>query len=145
MKMENESIRIDMKYLEDQIAYIKPRLDEIEELIHSQIGDVNLNSSPQKVALFKSFGLDTRVKTKTGNMSTSKDAVTDLLNRMENRGEEIPEWLTYLNERSHLQQLYSTFFNSLYEQAKLNDGRVRINYRNTQASTGRLSSGKEIL
>lgn len=145
LRFENEPIRVDMEYAKSQIDLIKPRLDTIDKLIHNQIGDINLNSPQQKVALLKSYGLDTGVKTKTGAMSTGKDAITALVERLRNRGDKVPEWLTYFNERAHLQQLYSTFFYPLYVQAKMHDGEVRINYRNTVASTGRLSSGKEEL
>lgn len=145
MKYENEPIRVDMDLLESETPAIKERLDTIEKLIRDQVGDINLNSPQQKAALFKSYGLDTKVKTKTGKMSTAKDAVKSLVERLENRGEEVPEWLTYLNEQSKLSQLYSTFFNPLLVQAKMHDGEVRINYRNTVAATGRLSSGKEEL
>jgi DNA polymerase I-like protein with 3'-5' exonuclease and polymerase domains len=84
------------------------------------------------------------MKTKTGAMSTDKEAIENLINKLEKQNKEIPLWLSLINERSKLQQLSSTFFGSLYDQAKESGGRVRINYRNTQVSTGRLSSGKDI-
>jgi|GEM_PF-3300317 len=144
MKMENEPNRIDIKYVKKQLDYIKPRLAELDSSIKRQIGDVNLNSPKQKINLIKSFGLDTGMKTKTGAMSTNKEAVENLISKLEKQNKEIPLWLSLINERSKLQQLSSTFFGSLYDQAKESGGRVRINYRNTQVSTGRLSSGKDI-
>ena len=145
MKFENEPILIDTDYLKEQMEIIKPRLDALDKQIIDQIGDINLNSSKQKIELFESFGLDTGVKTKAKKMSTGKDAIDALLARMKARGDKIPVWLTLLNERSHLNQLYGTFFYSLYVQAMMNNNRIRINYRNTVAATGRLSSGKEEL
>jgi DNA polymerase I-like protein with 3'-5' exonuclease and polymerase domains len=144
MIMKEHPTRINTKLLAEELEEIVSRLDELEELMHKQIGDINLNSSPQKIALFESFGLDTGVKTDTGNMSTGREAVENLISKMENAGKDIPEWLQYLGERSELEKLRSTYFGPLKVQAELNGGKVRINYRNTNAGTGRLSSGKFI-
>lgn len=143
MKMENSGIRVDVDYLKEQLDYIIPRLKELDNLIKESIGDINLNSSSQRQTLFESFGLDTGVRTKTGAMSTSRKAVDDMIERLDNRGEDYPEWLKYLGERSKLEKLNNTFFSSLYEQAILNNNRVRLNYRNVNTATGRLSSGRE--
>lgn len=144
MRMKNHGIRIDIVYIKEQLEHIIPRLEELDSVISEMIGDINLNSPPQKAALFKSFNLDTGVKTSTGAMSTSQDAIDGMIERMEENDQDIPEWLQYLGERSKLEKLRSTFFGSLAEQASLNNGRIRINYRNTSASTGRLSSGSYI-
>lgn len=145
MRMENRGIIIDVDYLEHELEYITTRLAELDELIKSQIGDINLNSPKQKQALFESFNLDTKEVTMTGQMSTKNDHIDAMIERMENNNEEIPEWLKYFGERSKLDKLNSTFFGSLVEQAKLYpENRVRLNYRNTQAATGRLSSGSEL-
>jgi DNA polymerase I-like protein with 3'-5' exonuclease and polymerase domains len=78
-------------------------------------------------------------------MSTDKDAVDDMIESLEAHGKEFPDWLRYLGERSRLEKLSTTFFGSLSEQIKLyDDNRVRLNYRNTQTATGRLSSGSEL-
>lgn len=144
MRMKNHGIRTDIEYIKQQLDYIIPRLEELESIIFEKIGDINLNSPKQKIALFESFDLDTRVRTDTGKMSTSNKAIDDMIERMEENEEYIPEWLQYFGERSKLEKLRSTFFGSLYEQAKLNNNRIRINYRNTNAATGRLSSGSYI-
>lgn len=144
MKVENHSMRIDTLYLKEQLGHIMPRLEELNKKLAKEIGNVNLNSPKQKIALFKSFGLDTDKKTKTGNMATGAKEVQAMIERMEAASEPYPDWLKYLGERAKLEKLQSTFFNSLLEQAKLNGGRVRINYRNTQAATGRLSSGSDL-
>ena len=144
MKMEDHGIRINMEYLEEQLKVILPRLEQLESEIKEEIGDINLNSPKQKAALFKSFGLDTGVKTKKSKeMATGKAEVEAMIKRMEEKGEEIPQWTTKLNERAELEKLQSSFFSSLLEQSKLNNGRVRVNYRNTSTATGRLSSGAE--
>jgi DNA polymerase-1 len=143
MKMENHAIRIDMDLLEKELNVINPRLKELDDLIKDSVGDINLNSPTQKIELFKSFGLDTGVKTKTGNMSTGTKEVEAMIDKLDAKGKEYPDFLKYLGERSKLNRLSTGFFGSLLEQAKMNDGRIRINYRNTVASTGRLSSGEE--
>jgi len=144
MKMENYSIRIDVKYLKEQLDYIMPRLNELNDKIHAAVGNVNMNSPKQKISLFKSVGLDTGVKTKTGNMATGTKEVEDMIERLINEGKDYPEWIEYLSERAKLEKLQSTYFNSLLEQAKMSEGRVRLNYRNVQVATGRMSSGASI-
>jgi len=143
MKMENHSMRIDTLYLEEQLAHIMPRLEELNEKLHNEVGNVNFNSPKQKQELFKSFGLHTNVETKTGAMATGTKEVEEMIENLEAKGKSYPSWLKYLGERAKLEKLQSTFFNSLLQQAKLNNGRVRINYRNTQAATGRMSSGAD--
>ena len=143
MKMENNPIRVDIDYLKEQLDIITPRLKALDKEIKSQIGDVNLNSPKQKIALFKSFGLDTGEKTKTGAMATGKEAVSKLIERLESQGKKYPEWLGLLNERADLDKLKGSFFESLLTQAELNDGYIRINYRHGVTSTGRFSSGEE--
>lgn len=144
MKMENHGIRINTLYLEEQMLYIMPRLKEIDDNLKNNLVNINLNSPKQKAELFKSLGLDTGKKSpKTNQMSTGIKDIEDMIGNLEKKGKanSIPKWLYDLSERSKLEKLQSTFFGSLLEQAKLNNGRVRINYRNTQAATGRLSSG----
>lgn len=143
MKMENTEIRIDIDYLESELTDITKRLDELNKEITADIGDVNLNSSKQKIELFKSFGLDTGKTTPTGNMATGKDEIEELIKKLESQGKKYPKWLGLLNERARLEKLQSAFFTSLLEQAKLHDGKIRINYRHGNTSTGRFSSGEE--
>lgn len=144
MHMENRLIRIDTEYVETEFLKIDKRLTELEELITKSIGkEINLNSSTQKVKLFESFGLDTGKKTKGGAMSVSRDAVDDMIEKLDKAGKSYPTFLKYLGEQSKLQQLKSTFFGSLKEQMYHRDGRVRLNYRHGNTATGRFSSGKE--
>lgn len=144
MRLENYKMKVDAVYLDKELnTVIIPRLAELDEIIVSQIGNVNLNSPKQKQQLFESFGLDTQVKTKTGNMSTGNDAVLDMISRMESRGETYPEWLKLLGERAQLEKLNSSFFGKLLPQVE-NQNRIRINYRVGITSTGRLSSGQEV-
>jgi len=144
MKMENHTIRIDVNYLKSQLEYIMPRLKELDEKIHSSVGDVNMNSPKQKIALFESAGIDTGVRTKTGSMATGTKEVQSMIERLRNAGKEYPKWIEYLSERAKLEKLQSTYFNSLLEQAQMSEGRVRLNYRNVQVATGRMSSGADL-
>lgn len=83
--MENYRMRIDIDFLREQLDIINKRLVELDVIIKSSLGDINLNSPKQKVALFESFGLDTGVKTKTGGaMSTGREAVENMIVDMEN-------------------------------------------------------------
>lgn len=144
MDMENRLIKIDQAYLKGELKKIRERLEKVNGLILKSIGfDINLNSSQQRAQLFESFGLDTGIRTKGGAMSTNKEAVADLIDSLEKKGTEYPEWLKYLGEQSKLQQLESTFFGALEGQVGFRNGRVRLNYRHGVTATGRFSSGKE--
>jgi len=145
MDLENFPMIVDMKYLEEQCKLLEPKLAALDAEIHDAIGHINLNSPKQKIALFKEFGLDTGVKTKTKQMSTGKDAIIALVEELEKAGETPPKWLLLLNERAKVDKLYNGFFYPLLVQAKIQGGSVRVNYRNTVAATGRLSSGREEL
>jgi DNA polymerase-1 len=143
MKVENHGIRINLEYLKKQLDYINQRLKNLNESLFESIGNFNLNSAKQRIKLFESFGLDTGEKTKTNNMATGTKEIEAMIEDLEKQGKEYPEWLKLLGERTKLEKLQSTFFGSLLEQATMSNGRVRINYRNTQAATGRLSSGAD--
>ena len=144
MRMENHPIRIDLEFLSREVPKLAERLREIDTYVTSQIGKVNLNSGKQKEALFKSFGLNTGKKTPKGQMATGKGDIKDMIEVMNAKGEEVPGWLLKLEERSSIEKLYSGFYKSLLEQATESGGRVRVNYRNVNTATGRLSSGAEI-
>jgi len=104
MRMENHAVRVNIPYLESELAVIEPRLNELQEKLKSLIGDVNLSSPQQKAALFRSYGLDTGEVTDSGQMATGKDAVDAMIEGMEAAGTEIPEFLRYLGELSKLEK-----------------------------------------
>ena len=144
MDMENRLVKIDTKYLEETLIELRAELNKINEEVVESIGfGINLNSPKQKQELFNSFGLDTGVKTKTGAMSTGREAVDKLIERLDNQGKSYPKWLGLLGKQSQLQQLEGTFFSALEAQVGYRDGRLRLNYRHGVTSTGRFSSGKE--
>lgn len=154
MKMENRGIRVDHVYLTEEKEKLDEELFKLKEYLAKHLGDINLNSPKQRQDLFKSFGLDTGERTKTGAMSTGRNQIISMVDKMEEEGEEIPEWLLHLGNYSRLEKLSNTFFDNLYNETIDYDNetgayniikdRVRFNYRNTQTATGRLSSGKEI-
>lgn len=144
MRMENFELNVDQEFLETELnEHILPRLDEINKELYKHIGDVNLNSNKQKEALFRSFGLDTGVKTQGGSMSTKNDAVIEMIERYDEQGKAYPEWLKLLGERAMLEKLNGSFFGKLLPQVKESNGRIRINYRIGTTATGRLSSGED--
>lgn len=143
MKMEDKQIRIDVEYLNKELASLKKRKDAVETKLTELTGGINLNSPKQKVELFESFGLDTGVKTKGGSMSVAQDAVDRLIDDLESSGKSYPEWLKYLGEFSKVNILHNTFFNALVEYTGVVGDRIRMNYRVGSTSTGRFSSGKE--
>lgn len=143
MRMENNPVRIDAEYLEEQIVKLREQLEVVDSKIKASIGDINLRSPKQMVALFESFNLDTGVKTKTGAMSVGTEAVNKMIKRYKAEGKAYPSWLTLLERRSKLSILLGTFFEKFYEYVKESGGKARLHYRLGSTATGRFSSGEE--
>jgi len=144
MKAEDQEILVDLDYLKESLDNMNKRLDEINKKLQSLVGDINWNSPKQKIELFESFKLDTGKRTDKGAMKTGTQEINDMIDRMRLEGKPIPEFLLYIEERNVLDKLTGTFFQSLYDQAKERNGKVRLNYRLANTSTGRLSSGEEL-
>lgn len=132
-RMENTGVRIDLDQLETLSADMKDRLDELEKEIFSLLGgEINLNSTRQlSEKLFIDLGLKGGRKLKDGSYSTAAD-------ELERLRDDHPV-INLILEQRELSKLRSTFVEGLRKEIR-EDGKVHTTFKQTQTSTGRLSS-----
>ena len=131
-EMERTGIRIDRGFLDELRAQLSKECDELVRRIHALAGEeFNVNSTPQlRTILFDKFGLTPVKKTKTG---PSTDA--DSLQKLAAEHPMIPELLRY-REVEKLRNTYADALPPLIEP----DGRVHATFKQTDTTTGRISS-----
>jgi len=131
--MEHEGFKVDRERLVEFGKTLGIRITEIEKSIYELAGrEFNINSPKQMgVVLFDELKLPIVKKTKTG-YSTDVEVLEQL------SGEhEIVKWI--LEYRS-LAKLKSTYADGLLSVINPADGRIHTTFKQTVASTGRLSS-----
>jgi len=131
-EMERAGIRIDRGVLDDLRGQLATECDRLVRRIHELAGkEFNVNSTPQlRTVLFEDLGLTPVKKTKTG---PSTDA--DSLQKLATEHPMIPELLRY-REVEKLRNTYADALPPLIEA----DGRVRATFKQTDTTTGRISS-----
>jgi DNA polymerase-1 len=131
-KMEHAGIRVDRAFLDDLRAELAKECDTLVREIHGIAGEeFNVNSTPQlRVVLFEKLGLTPVKKTKTG---PSTDA--DSLQKM---AEDHPIVDVLLRYRE-VEKLRSTYADALPPLIGP-DGRVHATLKQTDTTTGRISS-----
>ncbi len=131
-KMERAGIRIDRTFLDDLRGELAKECDALVHQIHAHAGEeFNVNSTPQlRVVLFEKLGLTPVKKTKTG---PSTDA--DSLQKM---AEDHPIVDVLLRYRE-VEKLRSTYADALPPLIGT-DGRVHATLKQTDTTTGRISS-----
>ncbi|MBM3693392.1 MAG: DNA polymerase I [Actinobacteria bacterium] len=131
-EMERAGIRIDRGVLDDLRGQLATECDRLVRRIHELAGrEFNVNSTPQlRTVLFEDLGLTPVKKTKTG---PSTDA--DSLQKLAAEHPMIPELLRY-REVEKLRNTYADALPPLIEA----DGRVRATFKQTDTTTGRISS-----
>ena len=130
--MEHAGIRVDRVFLDDLRAELAKECDLLVRQIHGIAGEeFNVNSTPQlRVVLFEKLGLTPVKKTKTG---PSTDA--DSLQKMA-ADHPIVEVLLRYREVEKLRSTYADAFPPLIGP----DGRVHATLKQTDTTTGRISS-----
>jgi DNA polymerase-1 len=131
-KMEEAGIRIDRVFLDELRTQLAKECDELVRRIHAHAGqDFNVNSTPQlRTILFDQLGLTPVKKTKTG---PSTDA--DSLQKMIDDHPIVSDLLRY-REVEKLRGTYADALPPLIDA----DGRVRATFKQTDTTTGRISS-----
>jgi DNA polymerase-1 len=131
-KMEHAGIKVDRAFLDDLRAELAKECDLLVREIHGLAGEeFNVNSTPQlRVVLFEKLGLTPVKKTKTG---PSTDA--DSLQKM---AEDHPIVEVLLRYRE-VEKLRSTYADALPPLIGF-DGRVHATLKQTDTTTGRISS-----
>ena len=131
-RMEEAGIRIDREFLEALRADLSQQCDEYVRRIYAHAGEeFNVNSTPQlRVVLFEKLGLVPVKKTKTG---PSTDA--DSLQKLAEEHPIVEELLRY----REVEKLRSTYADALPPLIRA-DGRVHATFKQTDTTTGRISS-----
>jgi len=131
-KMERVGIRVDRVFLEEMRTQLAKECDDLVRRIHALAGEeFNVNSTPQlRAVLFDKLGLTPVKKTKTG---PSTDA--DSLQKMIDDHPIVAELLRY-REVEKLRSTYADALPPLIDP----DGRVRATFKQTDTTTGRISS-----
>ena len=131
-EMEEAGIRIDRVFLDELRTQLAKECDELVRRIHAHAGqEFNVNSTPQlRTILFDQLGLTPVKKTKTG---PSTDA--DSLQKMIDEHPIVSDLLRY-REVEKLRGTYADALPPLIDA----DGRVRATFKQTDTTTGRISS-----
>ncbi|HUV11654.1 MAG TPA: DNA polymerase I, partial [Acidimicrobiia bacterium] len=131
-KMERTGIRIDREFLLKLSAELNKECDRLMRAIWGHAGEeFNVNSTPQmRVVLFEKLGLTPVKKTKTG---PSTDA--DSLQKMRDDHPIVEDLLRY----REVEKLRSTYADALPPLIAA-DGRVHATFKQTDTTTGRISS-----
>jgi len=134
LKMEEEGIKVDTRYLEVLLKKSSFKIEELRESIYKLCGvEFNVNSTQQlgKV-LFEDLALPVIKKTKTGYSTDEK-----VLNELLDKHEVIPKILEY----REAYKLKSTYIEPLYKLGvKDEKNRIHTSFVQTGTATGRLSS-----
>jgi DNA polymerase-1 len=131
-KMEHTGIRVDREFLSVLSAELNKECDRLMRAIWAHAGEeFNVNSTPQmRVVLFDKLGLTPVKKTKTG---PSTDA--DSLQKMIDDHPIVADLLRY----REVEKLRSTYADALPPLIAA-DGRVHATFKQTDTTTGRISS-----
>jgi len=132
--VEQNGVLIDRDMLQKQGKELDRQLQQIEQSIYEQAGEVFNLSSPKQIQaiLFDKLELPVRRKTATGQPSTAEDVLEELAVEYE-----IPALIL---EHRGLSKLMSTYIVKLPQEINPRTGRVHTSYQQAVASTGRLSS-----
>ena len=130
--MERAGIRIDRQFLEELSAELGQQCEALVHRIYALAGEeFNVNSTPQlRTILFEKLGLIPVKKTKTG---PSTDA--DSLQKMADAHPIVEELLRY----REVEKLRSTYADAL-PPLICADGRIHATFKQTDTTTGRISS-----
>jgi DNA polymerase I len=131
-KMERSGIRVDREFLGELSTELNAECDRLVHAIWAHAGEeFNVNSTPQlRVVLFDKLGLVPVKKTKTG---PSTDA--DSLQKMREDHPIVEDLLQY----REVEKLRSTYADAL-PPLIAGDGRVHATFKQTDTTTGRISS-----
>ena len=130
-QMEADGILLNKAFLGELSARFDSEIQALEQLAHTQAGEVFNLASPKQLGevLFDRLGLSGGKKTKTGQYSTSEATLATIEHELVD---------TVLEYRS-VAKLKSTYTDALANVADSND-RVHTSYHQALTSTGRLSS-----
>ena len=130
--IEMAGMKVDKSVLEESSAHLAGELDSMGAKIYELAGrEFNINSPKQVGEVLQDLNIETKYKTPTGQISTSKDALQEIAENY--------EIAQLVIEYRELDKLKSTYADSLPTMIA-DDGRIHGKLNQTVAATGRLSS-----
>ena len=134
LKMEQNGVLIDRDQLFQQGIEVGKKIEDVEQSVYQQAGEVFNLSSPKQIQaiLYDKLQLPVLRKTPKGQPSTAEDVLEELAFKYP-----IPALI--LEHRS-LNKLKTTYIDKLPNEINAETGRVHTSYQQAVASTGRLSS-----
>lgn len=131
-KIEMAGMKVDPKALKETSDHLGREIEKIGKQIYEEAGrEFNVNSPKQVAEVLQDLNIETKYKTPTGKISTSKDALNEI--------GETYEIANHIIEYRELDKLKSTYADSLPTMIA-DDGRIHGKLNQTVAATGRLSS-----
>ncbi|HVE56898.1 MAG TPA: DNA polymerase I, partial [Pyrinomonadaceae bacterium] len=131
-KIEMAGMKVDVEALKGFSDFVSTELETLREKIYAIAGrEFNINSPKQVGEVLQELNIETGRKTATGQISTSKDILTELALTYE-----IAQFIIDFRE---LDKLKATYSDVLPKQIAA-DGRIHGKLNQTIAATGRLSS-----
>ncbi len=131
-EMEMLGMKVDRRVLDETSEILGGKIEEISKTIFELAGqEFNINSPKQVAEVLSDLNIETKYKTPTGKISTSKDALNEIA--------ETYEIAKHIIEFRELDKLKSTYADSL-PALIAEDGRIHSTLNQAVAATGRLSS-----
>jgi DNA polymerase-1 len=132
-RMEHAGVGVDRPYLESMGSDLREKIGKLESLIHDLADEpFNVNSTDQlRTILFEKLELPVIKKTSTGKPSTDASVLKKL-------DHPLVESLLEYREAEKLRSTYVDGYLPLID----HDGRIRTNFNQMAATTGRLSSDR---
>jgi DNA polymerase-1 len=133
-RMETAGLKVDTKVLGGISDFISTELETLGAKIFELAGrEFNVGSPKQVGEVLQELNIGSSKKTATGQMSTSKDVLTELAETYE-----LPRLIIEYRELDKLKATYSDVLPTLID----TDGRIHGNLNQTVTTTGRLSSSE---
>ncbi len=131
-EMEMAGMKINVDELREVSKHLSAEIDKLAAKIYELADqEFNINSPKQVAEVLQDLNIETKYKTPTGKISTSKDALQEI--------GETYEIANQIIEYRELDKLKSTYADSLPEMVS-EDGRIHGILNQAVAATGRLSS-----
>jgi len=131
-EMELVGMKLNVDELNSVSEFLKTSIEEITKKVYELAGrEFNIGSPKQVGEVLQELNIETKYKTPTGKISTSKDALQEI--------GETYEIAHHIIEFRELDKLKSTYADSLPKLVS-EDGRIHGVLNQTVAATGRLSS-----
>ncbi|HXH70249.1 MAG TPA: DNA polymerase I [Pyrinomonadaceae bacterium] len=133
-RMETAGLKVDTEVLGGISDFISTELETLGAKIFELAGrEFNVGSPKQVGEVLQELNIGSSKKTATGQMSTSKDVLTELAETYE-----LPRLIIEYRELDKLKATYSDVLPTLID----TDGRIHGNLNQTVTTTGRLSSSE---